>query len=193
MYSIDLIGKEFHFLKVQSYSRHIPSTRKGGGYLWWCLCTRCNKTIEVEALDLRRGHKKSCGCWHPIPDHKCGKDNIAWKGYGEISGSIWLRIKQVAKDRGKKFDIKIEDVWDLYIKQDRKCALSGLPIVFAKLARIKKGDNTASLDRIDSKKGYTIDNVQWVHVKVNYMKQSLGQEEFIYFCNLISNQRKLVV
>ena len=45
---------------------------------------------------------------------------------------------------------------------------------------------TASLDRIDSKKGYTIDNVQWVYKKINMMKQNYDQKEFVNLCCLIA-------
>lgn len=44
---------------------------------------------------------------------------------------------------------------------------------------------TASLDRINSSIGYTIDNVQWVHKKINMMKMDLSQEEFINYCRLV--------
>jgi hypothetical protein len=49
---------------------------------------------------------------------------------------------------------------------------------------------TASLDRIDSSKGYTIDNVQWVHKTVNLMKRELNQQDFIDICNKISYYNK---
>jgi hypothetical protein len=41
---------------------------------------------------------------------------------------------------------------------------------------------TASLDRIDSSKGYTIENVQWVHAIINNMKWDMPQSEFLSFC-----------
>lgn len=59
---------------------------------------------------------------------------------------------------------------------------------FAKTSKdLRNKENTASLDRIDSSKEYTIENIQWVHVVVNYMKQSYPQEEFIKWCHIISN------
>ena len=44
---------------------------------------------------------------------------------------------------------------------------------------------TQSLDRIDSTKGYTIDNVQWVHKYINLMKHQLTQQQFIDFCKKV--------
>jgi len=50
--------------------------------------------------------------------------------------------------------------------------------------------NTASLDRIDSTKGYTIDNVQWVHTIVNRMKWNTDENEFIKWCDDIYEYNK---
>jgi hypothetical protein len=44
----------------------------------------------------------------------------------------------------------------------------------------------ASLDRIDSSKGYIDGNVQWVHKEVNEMKMQATQNEFIEYCNLVA-------
>ena len=46
---------------------------------------------------------------------------------------------------------------------------------------------TASLDRIDSSKGYIEGNVQWVHKSVNIMKCDFSSDIFIGICNQISN------
>ncbi len=105
-----------------------------------------------------------------------------WKGYEEISSSYWNNLKNGAKTRKILFEIKIEDMWNLFLKQDRKCALSGLPISFDACK-----SNTASLDRINSLKPYIESNVQWVHRDVNFAKQSLNNDEFIYLCKQVSN------
>lgn len=53
----------------------------------------------------------------------------------------------------------------------------------------KKVMQTASLDRIDSLKGYTIDNVQWIHKHINYMKIDLTEQEFFHFIKQIYEYR----
>jgi hypothetical protein len=47
-------------------------------------------------------------------------------------------------------------------------------------------EHTASLDRIDSSKGYCEDNVQWVHKDINRMKNTFDQDYFISLCKLIA-------
>ena len=44
---------------------------------------------------------------------------------------------------------------------------------------------TASLDRIDSKKGYIEGNIQWVHKDINRMKWAFNEDYFIKLCNNI--------
>ena len=129
-----------------------------------------------------------------------GSNHAQWSGYMEISGSHWGRIKSCAKYRGISFDIDIKDVWELFIKQDRKCALSGVEITFGDSDKnTYKNTNknmykntTASLDRIDSSKGYTIDNVQWVHKIVNHMKLAIPEKEFLNWCKLIVNNKGIM-
>jgi len=117
-----------------------------------------------------------------------------WKGYKEIAGTNWTYYKKGALRRGFKFDITIEYAWDLFLEQDRKCALSGQDIGFniktGSLSKYGYQKNTASLDRIDSKKGYVKGNVQWLHKDLNKLKSNLDEKEFIKLCTLVSNTNK---
>ena len=98
-------------------------------------------------------------------------------GYQEITGTFWARVKHNAKTRGLSVEITMEDAWDVFVKQRGLCALSGVPIWFGAGAI-----TTASLDRIDSSRPYTLNNIQWVHKTVNLMKGKISQEDFVFFC-----------
>jgi hypothetical protein len=65
---------------------------------------------------------------------------------------------------------------NLIQKQNFTCALSGLPISF--------DDSSASLDRIDNQKDYENNKIQWLHLKVNYMKNIMEQKDYIHFCKI---------
>jgi hypothetical protein len=65
--------------------------------------------------------------------------------------------------------------------------LSGVDIFFGN--QYDKDETTASLDRKDSGKGYTLDNVQWVHKRVNIMKNIISDMEFIEWCKKVANHR----
>lgn len=79
----------------------------------------------------------------------------------------------------------MEDLWNLFEKQERKCAMTGLGLT---LRGYGKPPGTASVDRIDSSKGYTKDNIQWVHKDVNKMKMDFTKEYFIEVCRLITEK-----
>lgn len=156
-----------------------------------CLCD-CGHTAIIAAATLRSGATKSCGCL----SRRLNSQHPAWSGHGEISGDCWGRIKNGSNRRNRKilFEITIEQAWNLFLAQDRKCAISGVLLKFSdKSPRFDYTSCTASLDRIDSKAGYTIDNVQWVHKIVNSMKWDSSDSELIEWCKLVAQQHPLTV
>lgn len=117
--------------------------------------------------------------------------NTQWTGFGEICGRHWKSIMYSAKSRKIHFDLTIEYTWNLFLSQKRKCALSGIPISFADSdSNYINGMRNASLDRIDSKIGYIVGNVQWVDKEINRMKGSLSQEDFIVLCQKVHLNRE---
>ncbi|MCB1713213.1 MAG: hypothetical protein KDH96_12300, partial [Candidatus Riesia sp.] len=74
---------------------------------------------------------------------------------------------------------------NLYINQEKKCALTGVSINLEN----KGKNNTASLDRIDSSKGYTLDNIQWIHKIVQKIKWDLSELELIKWCQKIVSHK----
>lgn len=148
-----------------------------------CKC-KCGKESLVDAYTLSAGKSKSCiSCFNLNKD---GANNNSWRGYEEIPASWFTRFRNYARKKGNNFDINLEDVWRVYEKQNKKCALSELDISFKRLGKGLYASYTASIDRIDSKKGYTKDNIQLVHKDVNIMKNAFDQDYFITLCKLIA-------
>lgn len=138
-----------------------------------CKC-ECGNKRNVWGCNLKSGKVFCCGCKR----RGTGKDNYRFAGYEDISANYWLNLKKNAEIRNIDLEITKEIVWKQYIKQNRKCALSGQRISFA--------DKTASVDRIDSNVGYIPSNIQIVHKIINIMKNKLQDEDFIYWCNLVA-------
>lgn len=179
---IDLTNKDFDHLTVLGRS-DLPSD-KWGNVKWKCLCV-CGKIVHVTSLSLRTRNTKSCGC-KQYSDRSMLYGNKAgtWTGYKDLPGSKWKTILRQAKQRGIFVDVTIEQIWQRFVKQGRKCALSGEELFFDLPG--KKSSGTASLDRVDYKKGYTTDNIQWVHKDVNMMKWKLTQNRFLQLCKKIT-------
>lgn len=161
----------------------IDGKRNSSGKLYRkCLCD-CGQQKYVTLGNLKSGNVSSCGC----KSKRQGKNHPLWMGHEEISKRYWSRIKLNAKKRNLEFSISIEEAWDQWIKQDKKCALSGQSLLHFKC----KGNNsTASLDRIDSSKGYVFGNIQWIHKDINKIKTDFNNDRFIEICNLVSNFNK---
>lgn len=170
----------------------VDGKNKHGSTTWRCICN-CGGESVVPGKDLVSGNSKSCGCGQ----HRTGVNHPLWSGFGEISGFYLSQLRQRSIERNKRgrdsaseFSVTAEFLWDLFLRQDRKCALSGLSISFAPSSKTR-GEQTASLDRIDSSKGYIHGNVQWVHKLINQMKMNLSDSDFIELCrNVAENNTK---
>tara|TARA_R110002124_G_scaffold223796_1_gene389116 strand:+ start:367 stop:993 length:627 start_codon:yes stop_codon:yes gene_type:complete len=162
--------------------------------VWECCCHACGKeSFLVCSGDVNRNNSCGCGKWNTNklskhPHHQKGKNSPYWTGHGDISGYRFANIKKSASERNLSFSITIEQIWDLYTQQAGRCALTGLEIGFGEKARDLA---SASLDRIDSSKGYEPGNVHWVHKRVNVMKMDLDLEEFMGYCKLITEHRSV--
>lgn len=167
---VSIEGQRFGRLVVESFSHSVR------GYAHWtCLCD-CGKRLTMRSSSIRRGLTQSCGC---IRVEKQERNDAV----GKLSASYFRRIKRGAELRGLTFDVTPQQLWDLYTKQNGTCDLTGMPIM---LERPYKPKQTASLDRIDSSKGYTIDNVVWLHKDVNILKNNYSVDEFVGWCRRVA-------
>lgn len=149
-----------------------------GESFWLCRCS-CGKEKKVSGDSLRRGQSSTCGCsW----SKNSGKQSKNWSGYEGLTGNEWNKIVQGARARNIPLCVTIKDCWLLFKLQAGRCSLSGLPI---ELAVRSKDKSSASLDRIDSGRGYTKGNIQWVHKEINMMKGPLPQERFVELCEAV--------
>lgn len=146
---------------------------------WMCVCDCGNDVLIGSSLTNR---VRSCGCLRR--DATVDRNRRGWKGFGDIHGAYISQIKHNAKVRGLEFDLTAEDLWNLFLLQERKCALTGMVLTFGTKRR---GDQTASLDRIDSGSGYTIANVQWVHRTINLIRNCIGLPEFVALCTMVAD------
>lgn len=151
---------------------------------------RCICGLENDVLITKLLHGKTHGC------RKCtasGNRSKLWKGIGDIPRSYINSMKSGAELRNIEFDLTDEYMWNLYNKQHGRCKLSGLEIIFGTHNNQRKLSPryTASLDRIDSKKGYIVGNVQWVHKDINRIKNNFSQDRFIELCRLVVNENSI--
>jgi len=109
-------------------------------------------------------------------------ESAHYQGVGELSSTTWTRIKNKAETRNITVSCTAEEVWNLFLDQDRKCVLTGVELYLA----ANPSKSNASLDRIDSKKPYELGNIQWVYKPLNLMKSTTNNEEFIKLCQMVA-------
>lgn len=90
--------------------------------------------------------------------------------------------------------LTLDDIKDLWERQGGICPYTGRALINAPSTGASQitcplTSYRASLDRIDSSKGYTVDNVQFVAYAVNIAKHALSSDEFIDFCKAVANYR----
>jgi hypothetical protein len=169
--SRNLIGQRFgQWTVLKKIGSHNKCT------LWLCEC-ECGIQRNIQFGGLTSGQRTRCKI--------CG--HRSQRSPEEITDTIWGGIKRSAASRNISFDIEKEEAYDLFLEQQRKCALTGLDIGFAETMREHNiGKTTASLDRKDSSLGYVLDNVQWVHKEINLMKHCRDEVHFKKLCKLVA-------
>lgn len=99
------------------------------------------------------------------------------------------RKLQVAELRcsknGNEFSIEHRDVEDLIRKQNGLCFYTG-----ERLSYVPNTHNCFSIDRVDSSRGYTKDNIVLCITEINFMKQSFKKDRFVELCKLVANNKK---
>lgn len=113
------------------------------------------------------------------------RNNIR-KQYRDLGSRFNWMVKRASSRN--KFEVSItpeylQEVWD---RQQGQCVYTKLPL----LATANQF-NTVSLDRIDSSKGYTVDNVQLICSAVNKMKQDYTEDLFVLLSLLVTQNNKL--
>ena len=175
-----MIGKKYGMLTVLSLQK---STKLKHRTTAICKC-ECGNTKEIRADALKGGYYISCGCHAKNRPNMSGANNPAFKGCGNLCNTFFKQIKRNADRRNLKFNLSIKYLWDLFLKQNKKCALTNEPLKFGRIRR--HHETNASLDRIDNSKGYIKGNVRWVIKDVNIMRGYYDTEYFIKICKMVA-------
>lgn len=122
------------------------------------ICKSCNKMEH----DLRRlNHTQDQHIQEIITTSKASSREREKKGREECGENTLTK----------------EDIYDLLEEQGGRCYYSGRELVFE-----YNNSNKISIDRIESEKGYTKDNVRLVCWVVNQAKSDSSHEEFLEMC-----------
>jgi len=169
-----------------------------------CLtCSICGKQItrhRTEAeRNLRMNRRVYCSLSCVGKDNvrnlpKPTKESAAHLPKGRICDSLSPfrmfvnKARMHSKQKPKECTLTVEQVKQIWEDQNGKCPMTGWNL-FLPPSTSWKGKlmpYTASLDRIDSEKGYVKENVRFVAVIANFSKNKFSDEDVIDFCEAVT-------
>lgn len=147
-------------------------------------CFRC-KTSKPHSLFFK--HRLTSDGYHSWCKECCneGNERSRAKQNSTIEGRARVFLQNARKSaakRNQEFALTLADIVGCWNDQWGVCAYSGrnMTLEAGKL-------NTVSIERIDSTKGYTVDNTILVCQAINRMKSDFGFEDFYELCRDVAD------
>ena len=98
------------------------------------------------------------------------------------------RFRKRAAGRNIHWNYSVNALIKQWTMQGGICSLTGAVLRFAISSYWhERGLTNVSLDRIDSTRGYTANNVQLVHKQANTAKSNTSDELHVAYCSLVCN------
>lgn len=162
------------------------------------ICDNCNTPFEKAISEIKRTEAK--GGKHYCSLSCLGEANTknlgTWLGKGDVSRfkgktqrdqyTGFREFIRRARKRKNLGDLTLSDLLELWNKQNGTCPYTGIQLKLPEARKKHQMFEMASLDRIDSEKPYEKGNVVFVSTPINYMKNTMTEEETIVFCKKIA-------
>lgn len=172
MKRIDLTGQRKERLLITGFSH---SHRQPSGQIravWNAICD-CGKPVKISTSNFTHGETKSCGCY--IADRR--KKGMITPNPESAGLEQYNQTKNKALKRNKEFNLTYEQYKEIATKD---CTYCGAP-PYEKYSQVKNSAKIKlnGIDRVNTKKGYTIDNCVPCCGTCNTMKMDKSLEEFL--------------
>jgi hypothetical protein len=171
-------------------------------------CSECNETKPIEQFQIRAGQLRRDGTrktyrlrfcnWCKGRRSRAGERKQAKRENPEMTFGAWRRRKTpsqawgavVARTRrgailrGLDFDLSAAQLAELFSSTNGICPVTGwemsVPATNGKIL-----PTTASMDRLDHNKGYTIENTRLVAYQVNVARNIWSDDQLLDFCRAV--------
>lgn len=162
-------------------------------------CDYCDCVSEKPITEYNRNIKlgrhnfcsRSCACSY-ANKHRKGCSNAQKQHLLSICDnhkdcySPFRYIYRNIKRRFKECNITLQNLKDLWEQQNGICPYTGIKLVLPTYSKNSIYFNLASLDRIDSNKGYIVGNIQFVSLPINLLKNTQSSIDVKRFLKQIS-------
>lgn len=180
-YQFNLVGKRFGKLAV---IERLEKHTKSRAIYYKCICD-CGKEKIALSKNLHEGKTNNCGC------ETIARLSISRrKGYGQaLRNRVVGSYKSGAKRKGREFKLTDEELNKLFKGNCYYCGTKPSTTI----SNVKHfGEFTYNgIDRINSNKGYVIDNVVSCCKVCNYMKNDSSLEQFLKSIKKIAENMRL--
>lgn len=163
-----------------------------------CQC-QCGVTRLFNWRDIRRGRTKGCGCRRNTPELRAlareraldlQKKGILKCGYVGKDAKCPFKyiLRMLNKPNRKPCNLTIKDLKKVWEENGGVCAYTKIKLILPIGSANPNPEisyKMASVDRIDSSKGYEKGNIQYVSRNINYAKGILSHQQMLDFINLI--------
>lgn len=177
------------------------------------MCEHCGRTFLREKKEHTRSVKKgrktycSAGCAGRATANRLASEG-KWHGWKTQYKNSHCQTDEYSVFRyfitaihcGKKTGspekkqclVTLQDLKEQWEKQDGICPYTGwkLKTPTSTRQKIPKTPDRASLDRVDSSKPYTKDNIEFVSLMAQYAKNGWEPSEVIEFCKAVATRHK---
>jgi len=167
------------------------------------VCDNCGKEAQKPLSEYNRNIKlgrknfccRACSCTYK---NKLYKNNLSElqlqaqqniKNYCNNHKDEWTPFRysfRNAKKRFKEFNLTLENLKQVWEQQNGICPYTGLKLELPIYNKCENIWYRASLDRIDSSKGYVVGNIQFVSTPINFMKSTMSDLQTKQYLKLIS-------
>jgi hypothetical protein len=167
-----------------------------------CTCSNCGILFKKPQSEINRNLKigrrnfctRSCSGVGNAKNFGDQKNNYDISKHSANSRDEFTPFRyhfRNCKKRYRDFNIDLQYLKELWEQQQGVCPFSGIKLVLNAYTNIFKDQRySASLDRIDSNKGYVKGNVRWVSRSINLLKNDMTDDQLIEFLNIISDRYK---
>jgi hypothetical protein len=171
----DLSGQRFGKLVILNFS-HMQKNRS----FWNCICD-CGNSYIANGTSLKTKQVKSCGCWH--------RELFSSKNTEASMNEIFRNYIIKAEKRNVVFELTRED-FNIITKQD--CYYCGKEPSRIRKNKYNNGNYIYNgIDRIDSSKGYILENCVPCCTQCNIAKNATPQDEFINWIKKVYKHMEL--
>lgn len=163
------------------------------------VCNICKELLDINLFaisDNKRGRRYECKCCYnrkrqssDMREKARKYENDRWRTlYGRVSYLI-RNSKTRALKKGLAFELTSEHILQLYRNQNGMCKRTGILFDLTAESDGSKNPKCMTLDRIDSSKGYTLENTELVCYHYNIAKNAFSTDELYTLCQLILDKR----